>query len=137
MTVKAKIRFDFKANAGSRRFFWQRRDLRETAKTIRHQRLALLRNIPFQGLNVAELNEDFEIYLMPDDNNGREAAYAPAELVVEADSIEDLMPLTLKEEFRKIKLLEPEKLMISNNEMEKFLYKMNTEYRNEVGELEY
>ena len=136
MPVKARIRFDFKADAGTRKFFWQNKNIEENAKKIRRQKIALLRNIPFQGLNVAELNDDFEIYTLSEEDGGREVAYAPAELLVEADTLEDLMPLTLRDEFRKIKVLEPDKLLLSNNEMEKFLFKMNNEYRHEIGDLD-
>lgn len=136
MPVKAKIRLDFKAENGSKRFFWQKPNLQETAENLRSQKVALLRNLPFQGIQIEELNVDHEVYLVPGDDNIREAAYAPVEMVVEADSLEDLAQLTLKEEFRKIKVLEPDKLQLSTNEMERFLFKVNEEYRSELDELE-
>lgn len=135
MPVKAKIRFDFKADTGKRRFFWQRRDLRKAAREIRDRKVSLLKNLPFQGLNVEEFDLEHEIYLVHD-NDSREVAYAPVELLVEADTIEDLMQLTLREEFRKIRVLEPDKLFLSNNEMERFLFKVNEEFRNEIAEVE-
>lgn len=136
MGLKAKIRLDFKAENNSARFFWQRRDLRETAQNIREQKVSLLRNLPFQGIQVAELNPDHEVYLVPGEGNSGGTAYAPVEMVVEADSLEDLMQLTLREEFRKIKVLEPEKLFLSPTEMERFLFKVNEEYRSELEEME-
>ena len=135
MPVKAKIRFDFKADTGKRRFFWQRRDLRKAAKEVRDRKVSLLKNLPFQGLSVAEFDLEHEIYLVHD-NEAREVAYAPVELLVEADTIEDLMQLTLREEFRKIRVLEPDKLFLSNNEMERFLFKVNEEFRSEIAEVE-
>ncbi|HEY8464974.1 MAG TPA: hypothetical protein VIM29_13365 [Bacillota bacterium] len=131
MPVKAKIRFDFKAETGKRRFFWQRRDLRKAAQEVRERKVSLLKNLPFQGLNVAEFDLEHDVYLI-NDNEANEVAYAPVELLVEADTIEDLMQLTLREEFRKIKVLEPEKLFLSNNEMERFLFKVNEEYRSGI-----
>lgn len=133
MTVKAKIRFDYKVESGStHRFFWQRRDLRLLAKEIRAKKVSLLRNLPFQGLNVEALNMEHEVYLIPEDEHQQETAYAPVELLVEADSIADLMPLTLQEEFRKIKVLEPEELSLSNVDVERFLFRVNEEFRSEV-----
>lgn len=136
MPVKAKIRLDYKANGGPRKFLWQRQDLRETAKEIRVKNVALLRNLPFQGLNVADFDLEHEVFVVPGDGNVKETAYAPVELTVEADSLEELMQFTLKEEFRKIKILEPEKMQLSNGELERFLFKMNVEYRSEIEELE-
>lgn len=129
MAVKAKIRFDYKAEPGmGRRFFWQRQDLQQIAKDIRAKKVSLLRNLPFQGLNVETFNLEHEVYLVPAEENNPEAAYAPVEMIVEADSIADLMPLTLREEFRKIKLIEPEELVLSPGDVERFLFKINEEY---------
>jgi hypothetical protein len=135
MPVKAKIRFDFKAETGKRRFFWQRRDLVKAAREVRERKVQLLKNLPFQGLNVADLDLKHDIYLIHDHEAG-EVAFAPVELLVEADSIEDLMQLTLREEFRKIKVLEPNQLFFSTNEMERLLFKVNEEFRNEIAEVE-
>lgn len=132
MSVKAKIRLDFKAEDGGRKFFWKRPNLQELAKTLRSKQVSLLRNLPFQGLNVEELNEDREVYLIPDVVNHREIAYAPLELTVDADSIEDLMQFTLREEFRKIKILAPSEISLSNGEVERLLFKVNEEYREEI-----
>ena len=88
--------------------------------------------MPFQGLSVTDLKVDYDHYLGPASENSPEAAYAPVELVVEADSIIDLMPLTLKEEFRKIKVFEPEEIWLSNAEVERFIFKMNQEYWAEI-----
>jgi len=73
--------------------------------------------------------------LIPGDGQKQTTAYAPVEMVVEADSLEDLMPLTLREEFRKIKILEPNQLLVSNNEVERFIFRVNEEYRSEIEEL--
>lgn len=134
MSVKAKIRLDFKAEVGGRKFFWKRDNLQEIAKTLRSRQVSLLRNFPFQGLNVEDLNVDQEVYLAPDGASCKETAYAPVELVVEADSIEDLMKLTLREEFRKIKVLEPNQISLSNGDVERLLFRVNEEYRDEVAD---
>ncbi len=134
MAVKARIRFDYKAEPGTgRRFFWQRQDLRQAAKDLRAKKVSLLRNLPFQGLNVQALDLEHEVYLLPEEGTQTEVAYAPVEMVVEADSITDLMPLTLQEEFRKIKVLEPEALSLSNVDVERFLFRVNEEF---IGKLE-
>ncbi|NLY74357.1 MAG: hypothetical protein GX075_03550 [Firmicutes bacterium] len=130
MAVKARIRFDFKATTSGRKFFWQRQNLREIATDLRSQQASILKNMPFQGLNVENLDLDQEVYIIQD--GADEVAFAPVELVVEADSIEDLMPLTLREEFRKIKVLEPNQISLSNGDVERLLFKVNEEYRDEI-----
>jgi hypothetical protein len=131
--VKAKIRFDYKAESGTgRKFFWQRHDLRQLAKDIRARNVSLLRNLPFQGLNLEALDPEQEVYLVTEEDNHQEVAYAPVEMVVEADSLADLMPLTLREEFRKIKVLEPAELSLSNTDVERFLFRVNEEFRSEI-----
>jgi hypothetical protein len=131
--LRAKIRFDYKAELGTaHRFFWQRCDLRQLAKDIRSKKVSILRNLPFQGLIVETLNLEHEVYVVQEEDDHQEVAYAPVEMVVEADSIADLMPLTLREEFRKIKILEPEELSLSNVDVERFLFRVNEEFRSEV-----
>lgn len=129
MPLKARIRFDYQvSDVGRRKFFWQRLDLAEIAKEKRAKQVSLLRNLPFQGLSIAELDSDHEVYLVPEGDTHPETAYAPVELIVEADSIEDLMQLTLREEFRKIKVIEPQELFLTNSQVERFLFKVNEEY---------
>jgi hypothetical protein len=131
--LKARIRFDYKAEPGTaRRFFWQRQDLRQQAKDIRAKNVSLLQNLPFQGLMVENLNMEYDAYVVQETENHQEVAYAPVEMVVEADSIADLMPLTLREEFRKIKVLEPAELSLSHVDVERFLFRVNEEFRSEV-----
>lgn len=132
MSVKARIRLDFKAEAGGRKFFWQRHNLQEAAKAVRSRQVSLLSNLPFQGVNVEDVKVDREVYVLSDVENRKETAYAPLELVVDADSIEDLIQFTLREEFRKIKIMEPDKISLTNGEMEKLIFKVNEEYRDEI-----
>lgn len=132
MSVRARIRLDFKAEAGGRKFFWRRCNLREVANTVRSKQVSLLSNLPFQGVNVEDVNVDREVYILSDGENRKETAYAPLELIVEADSIEDLMQFTLREEFRKIKIMEPEQISLTNGDLERLIFKVNEEYRDEI-----
>ena len=67
MPVTAKIRFDFKADTGKRRFFWQRRDLDKAARELRETKVSLLKSLPFQGLNMAEFDLEHEVYMVRED----------------------------------------------------------------------
>jgi hypothetical protein len=81
---------------------------------------------------VEDFNADRDVYVLSDVENRKETAYAPLELVVEADSVEDLMEFTLREEFRKIKILEPDHISLSNGDLERLIFKVNEEYRDEI-----
>ncbi len=132
MPLKAKIRFDYQVSSGeTRKFFWQRPDLMKIAREKRDRQVSLLKNLPFQGLSVADLDGEQEVYLVPGDEEHPETAYAPVELLVEADSIMDLMQLTLREEFRKIRVIDPPELSLSHSDVERFLFKVNEEYHAE------
>ena len=80
---------------------------------------------------VEDLNQDHDVYVALDDQD-QEVAYAPVEMVVQADSIADLMPLTLREEFRKIKVMEPDALSLSSTDVERFLFRVSEEFRSEI-----
>ena len=56
-------------------------------------------------------------------------AYAPVELTVEADSIEDLVRFAFREEFRKIDILEPKEMLLTHYDAEKMLYQVGEEMR--------
>jgi len=133
MSVKAQIRFDYKARIDKSRFLWRRLDPRENAKKIRAKQVTLLWNLPFQGLNVEKIDAEHEVYFAPAGEFEGETAYAPLEMVVQADSLADLMPLTLREEFRKIKVLEPKEVVLSNGDVERFLFRVSAEYRAELN----
>lgn len=135
MPVKAKIRFDFRAEAGPKKLFQRRPDIRETAKAVRAEQVALLRNLPFQGLSIEDLDYHYDVYVMPEYDRREEVAYAPVEMVVHADAIGDLAQLMLREEFRKIKVLEPKELALSNTDVERFLFQVAEEYHHEVEQV--
>ncbi len=127
--VKAKIRFDYKLALRARRFFWEKSDSEEMAKKLRLKQTALLRNLPFQGLDIEVLDDHFDTYTIFDRETNKEELYVPIELLVNADSLEDLMPLTFREEFRKIRVIEPEKISLTPGEIERFIFRANEEYR--------
>ena len=45
----------------------------------------------------------------------------PPELVVSADSLEDLLRFIIREEFRRIEILEPASILLNNREIERLL----------------
>ncbi len=128
--LRLKIRFDYRGEGKAGRVFWRGKEGEQVAEEIREQKAILLRNIPIQGVRILEVDTNGEIYTIRDDGLGRDVAYAPIEFIVEADTIEDILPFLLRDEFRKIEVLHPSELTLDRHEVERIIYKMNEELRN-------
>lgn len=128
-TVKAKVRFDYRGRAKPYRFLVGSQRADEVAVEIRDREVSLLRNVPLQGLRVLEVDTAADVYVVNDPVSGEDVAYAPVIIVVEADSIEDLVRFILREEFRKIEILEPAEMLVSHLDAERFLYRMGEEMK--------
>ncbi|NLX91006.1 MAG: hypothetical protein GXZ07_05385 [Firmicutes bacterium] len=122
--MKFKVRFDYKGKHRPARLFFGGKKNEEVALEIRDQQVALWRNIPFQGLHVDDI-ELGEIYNVYDEELDEEVSYAPLEMMVYADCLEDMLRFILREEFRRIEILEPRSIHLSNKETEKLLFKIN------------
>jgi len=122
--LKFKIRFDYKGKPRPARFFFGGKKTEDVAIEIREQQVSLWRNIPLQGLFVEDI-ELGEIYNVYDEELDEEVAFAPLEMMVYADSLEDMLRFILREEFRRIEILEPRNIYLNNKETEKLLFKMN------------
>lgn len=127
--LRLKVRFDYRGEEKPGRMFSRGKDGEQVAEEIREQRAILLRNIPIQGVKVEDINTNGEIYLIRDEVTGREVAYAPIEFILEADSIENVIPFLLREEFRKIEVVSPSEVTLDKHEVERIIYKMNEELR--------
>ena len=93
-----------------------------------------MKNLPWQGVTLEDLNADYEVYTVNQPEQGEKVAYAPVELTVTADSLEDLMAFVLRDEFRKIKILEPAELNLAATDVEKTIFKMGQEYRSGLNQ---
>ena len=122
--LKFKIRFDYKGKPKPPRFFFGGKKTEDMAMSVREQQVTLWRNIPLQGIFVENI-ELGELYHLYDEELGEEVAFAPLELMVYSDSLEDMLRFILREEFRRIEILEPRHLYISSKETEKLLFRIN------------
>jgi hypothetical protein len=123
---RAKIRLDY-MSAKQGRGILGGKNLEAAAEALRQHKVASLRNVPIQGITLEEIEMNQEVYVIQDDITGQLRAYAPIHVVVWADSIEDLLPLVMLDEFRTIQVLEPETWNLSHVQMEKILFKVNEE----------
>ncbi len=122
--LKFKVRFDYRGNPRPARFFFGGKKTEEAAHETREQQVALWRNIPLQGISVDQIDLG-ETYFIYDGEVDEDIAFAPLELLVYAESLEDLLRFIMREEFRRIEILEPPLITMKNREAERLLFKIN------------
>lgn len=122
--IKFRVRFDYRGKPRPARFFFGGRKTEDVAQETREQQVALWRNLPLQGIYVESIDLG-EIYILYDEELDDEVAFAPLELVVYADTLEDLLRFIMREEFRRIAVIEPANLVLSSREMEKLFFRIN------------
>lgn len=123
-----KIRLDYKGESQNR-FFFGGKTGEKVAEEIREQKVALMRNIPFQGITINDIDMNVETYSVHDEVSGEEVAYAPVNIELMADDIEDIIRFIVKEEFRKIDIIEPQEIILSKQDLERLIFKINEEMR--------
>jgi hypothetical protein len=133
--IRAQVRFDFSHEGRSRGVFFRRRP-EECASEERERQVAILKNVPYQGIVLENIDAGREIYTLVSPNGNGETAYAPVEMTVLADSIEDLIAFTLREEMRRIKIIEPEEMVFSSYDVERALFRMTEEYREDMEQFD-
>jgi hypothetical protein len=124
--IKIKLRFDYLGKPKSGKLFGGK-TVEQVAEEIRQQQVSLLRNVPVQGIRIEDIEMSQEVYLVMDEISGKTLAYAPVVITFYANSIEDAIKFSMKEEFRTVEIIEPEELMLSKSDMEKLLYKVSKE----------
>lgn len=133
--LRMRVRFDFIGRDRGSRLFFGSKNSEQAAEEIRQHKASLIRNIPIQGINIEEIDMNQEIYAVYDDLNGKAVTFAPLIISFAADTIEDALKFTMKEEFRTIEILEPEEVELKKIEIERILLKVNEElinYKNYV-----
>lgn len=128
-TIRAKVRLDFKGAARPGRLFFRGKSVEKVAEEIREQNVAAFRNIPLQGVNITDIDIGTEVYTVYDDFTNTETAYAPIILDVTADSVEDLIKLVARDDFRKIEILSPGTLSMNRIDVERALFRVAEELK--------
>lgn len=125
-----RVRFEFKVVAGPFRLFAKREDLKEKAAANRRKKVKILQQVPVKGINILEIDPHHTVYL--NEEEGRKVAYAPVEVIFEADSLEDAIPFLMSKDFSNVELMYPDHVALSPQEFEQLIEKMNNklkEYR--------
>ncbi|HZK25385.1 MAG TPA: hypothetical protein VFC74_08355 [Oscillospiraceae bacterium] len=128
--IRARIRFDYRGKARPSRFFFGGKGTEEVAAELREQQAALWRNVPVQGVFVENI-ELGEIYSVYDEEVDDEVAFAPLELEVTADSFNFLIRFAVRDEFRRLKIVEPSGLQMSVPEMEQIFFEVHSQAKNQ------
>ena len=127
--LKLKVRFDYKGWAKQNRFPFKSKSVEEVAEQIREQQVALLRNVPVQGIHIDEIIMNVDVYTVYDELRGVSVGYAPVWIEFTADTIEDAVHFIMKEEFRKVEIIEPEQLSLKKLDIERLLFRVNEELK--------
>ncbi|NTW04583.1 MAG: hypothetical protein HGA27_00510 [Peptococcaceae bacterium] len=124
--IRAKIRLDFKGSSKPGRFF-KGKPVEKIAEDIRELNIATFRNIPLKGIKVSDIDIGSEVYVVYDEINNLEIAYAPIVLDVTSDTLEDLLVLIARDDFRKVEVVAQEPIVLSRIEAERLLYRVADE----------
>lgn len=131
-SIKFKVRFDFKGINRPRKFLFGNKPIEQIAEETREEQITLLKNIPIQGVYFEDYDISMEPYVIFDETIEEKVAFAPALLTIRADSVEDMICFIMRREFRTIEVLEPPQMILTGKELEKILFKMNEELREQL-----
>jgi aconitase B len=127
--IRARIRLDFRGAGRTGRLIFGGKSTEKAAEEMREQQAAVFRNVPLPGVKIEDINMAQEVYAVFDEATGAEVAYAPLELTVVAEGIDDLIRLIFREEFRKIEVIEPESIVLGRYDLERLFFRMGEELR--------
>lgn len=125
--IRMKIRLDYRGLAQPGRLFFKKKSIEEIAEEQREQKMALWQNLPVQGIDVLDIKV-YDIYTVTEEEDGyeEEVAYAPIELIVNADSLEDCAYIVSREEFRRVEIVNPKAgIKLTSRETEKLLLRFS------------
>ncbi|MHB8124150.1 MAG: hypothetical protein ACYDEJ_00680 [Desulfitobacteriaceae bacterium] len=136
--LRVRIRLDYRGEQHNGRFFFGGKTKEQVAELAREQQVAMLRNVPLQGLVLEDVDLSLDVYSVNETigRKLRDVAYAPILLTLRLENIEDLLPLLLRSEFRKIEFLSPESINIHRLDLERVLYRLSQAFQQEIKVLE-
>jgi len=136
--VRIRIRLDYRGESQSGRFFFGGKSKEQMAEKMREQQVALLRNVPLQGVLIEDVDLSLDVYAVAEGGGRRahEIAYAPIILTLRIENLDDLLPLLIRPEFRKIEFLSPENISLHRLDMERLLFRLSQSFQQEMKVLE-
>ncbi len=133
--IKIRVRFDYRGLPRPARFFFGGRGAKEVAEELRQQQSNMWRHVPLQGVLIEDI-EFFELYTVYDEIEETHAAFAPVELRATVDSLGDILRFVCRSEFRRVEIMEPERLHLSNRDLERLFFKFGETLQQSLKEQE-
>lgn len=124
--IRMKVRFDYQGKTRQGKLFGRKSE-EQVAEELRQHKVSLIRNVPIQGIYIEDIDMSQEVYTVFDEITGKMLAFAPVTITFSADSLEDAVKFTMKEEFRTVEVLEPEELALSRLDIERLLLRISDE----------
>ncbi|HQA06660.1 MAG TPA: hypothetical protein PKW25_01165 [Syntrophomonadaceae bacterium] len=124
--IRMKVRFDYQGKSRQGKLFG-RKNGEQVAEELRQHKVSLIRNVPIQGIYIEDIDMSQEVYMVIDEVTGKMSAFAPVTITFSADSLEDAIKFTMKEEFRTVEVLNPEELSLSRLDIERLLLRISDE----------
>lgn len=123
-----RVRFEYRFIDRSFRLFRKLKDLKQEAAAIRRKKADALQQAPKKGIDILEVDPNYTVYLKEEE--GQMIAYAPVEVLFDAESLEDAVSFLMSEDFVNVELIFPDHVALSPREFERFIEKINDELKN-------
>lgn len=133
-SLKVRIRLDFRNETRNRIFGGK--NITKSAEDAREQHVSLLRNVPFQGIKIEDIDMGMESYVVFDEQFGEDVAFAPVIVTLAADTFEDMIKFIMREEFRKVEVIDPSEILFTKQDAERLLFEINMELQNYKNNLD-
>lgn len=101
-----RVRFEYKVLAQPFGLFRKRRDIKQEAAAKRRKKAVALQQIPLKGIDILKVDPYYKVYLK--EEQGQKMAYAPVEVLFDADSLEDAIPFLMSKDFSNVELMYPD-----------------------------
>ncbi len=123
--LRFRVRFAYRVSAGRFRILTKRKDIKKEAAAKRRKKVNILQQVPVKGIEILEIDPNHTVCLKEEE--GRGVAYAPVEVLFEADSLEDAIPFLMSNDFSNVELICPEQVALSTQALEQVIEKMQDE----------
>ncbi len=133
--VRVRIRFDYRGTPRPARFFFGGKGTKEVAEERRDKQAAMWRNVPLQGIQVEDISY-LDLYTVYENTDEAEIAYAPLELLISLDSLEDSFQFISRNEFKRLQVVEPDQINLTGRELERILFKFSETIQHKLQEQE-
>ncbi|MDA8337467.1 MAG: hypothetical protein M0Z41_21185 [Peptococcaceae bacterium] len=124
--IRVRLRLDIKENKRKTRL--SRSSVEKRVGYRRDEQVISLQYNAFQGVEIEDIDSSGDVYLVDDQQTKTETAYAPLTIVMKITSLHDALPFIIRDDFRKIEVLEPADYWVNGREIETLFFRMSEEF---------